>query len=178
MGVSGHRHAPATLPPEKAQYPLYRRLGGPQGWSGRLRKILPQPGIDPRNVQPVASRYTDWAIPSPHLNNIPKISGDTQCSRWWCWGFKFAGILRCVDWKMSAVKWPTLGTLDEAQNYRILESSATAVGEAYMAHSLRKSPENMYILGRFSFVVRTLWALSATKSKQRRMAGCEWNVNL
>jgi hypothetical protein len=27
--VSGQRHAPATLPPEKTRYPLYRRLVGP-----------------------------------------------------------------------------------------------------------------------------------------------------
>ena len=51
------------LPPEKTQYPLYRRLGGLQGRSGKVRKILPPPGFDPRNFQPVASRYTDWAIP-------------------------------------------------------------------------------------------------------------------
>jgi hypothetical protein len=37
-------------------------LGGPQGRSGRVRKISPAPGFDPRTVQPVASRYTDWAI--------------------------------------------------------------------------------------------------------------------
>ena len=27
-----------TLPPEKTRYPLYRRLGGPQGRSGRAEK--------------------------------------------------------------------------------------------------------------------------------------------
>jgi hypothetical protein len=43
---------------------LYRRLGGPQGRSGRLRKISPPPGFDPRTVQPIASRYTDFAIPA------------------------------------------------------------------------------------------------------------------
>ena len=43
------------------QYPLYRRLGGPQGRSGEVGKISPPPGFDPRTVQPVASRYTDWA---------------------------------------------------------------------------------------------------------------------
>jgi hypothetical protein len=37
----GQRHAPAALPPEKTRYPLYRRLGGPQGRSGRVRKISP-----------------------------------------------------------------------------------------------------------------------------------------
>ena len=40
---------------------LYRRLGGPQGRSGRVRKISLPPGFDPRAVQPVASRYIDWA---------------------------------------------------------------------------------------------------------------------
>jgi hypothetical protein len=61
-GVGGQRQAPAALPPRMAQYPLYRGLGGPQGRSGQVRKISPPPRFDPRTVQPVASRYTDWAI--------------------------------------------------------------------------------------------------------------------
>jgi len=64
-GVGGQRHDPAALPSGKTPYPLYRRMGGPQGRSGRVRKISPSPGIDPRTVQPVASPYTDWAIPAP-----------------------------------------------------------------------------------------------------------------
>ena len=60
MGVGGQRHAPAAFSPGKTRYPLYRRLGGPQGWSGRGQKISPPPGFDPRTVQLVASRYTDW----------------------------------------------------------------------------------------------------------------------
>ena len=53
-------HAPTALPPKKeTRYPLYRRLDKPQGRSGRVRKILPPPGLDPRTVQPVASRYTN-----------------------------------------------------------------------------------------------------------------------
>jgi len=55
MEVGGQRHAPAALPPGKTQYPLYRRLGGPQSWSGQARKISPPPGFYPRNVQHVAS---------------------------------------------------------------------------------------------------------------------------
>ena len=31
---------------------LYRRMCGPQSRSGRVRKISPQPGFDPRTVQP------------------------------------------------------------------------------------------------------------------------------
>ena len=65
MGVGGQSHTPAALHPGKTRYPLYRWLGGPQGQSGRVRKILPPPGFDPGTFQPVASRYTDWAIPAP-----------------------------------------------------------------------------------------------------------------
>jgi hypothetical protein len=50
-----------SLTPGKIRYPLYRRLGGPQGWSGQVRKISSPPGFDPRTVQPLASRYTDYA---------------------------------------------------------------------------------------------------------------------
>jgi hypothetical protein len=37
---SGQHHAAAALPLGKTRYPLYRRLGGPQGRSGRLRKVF------------------------------------------------------------------------------------------------------------------------------------------
>jgi hypothetical protein len=44
----------------RTRYPLYRRLGGPQGRSGQVRKILPPPGFDPQTVQPVASCHTGY----------------------------------------------------------------------------------------------------------------------
>ena len=47
-----------TLPTRKSRYPFYRRLSGPQGWSGRAENIVPT-GIRARTVQPVVSRYTD-----------------------------------------------------------------------------------------------------------------------
>ena len=62
MGVCGQSQAPAALPPRKTGYPLYKGLGRPQGWSGRVRKILPSLEFDPRPVQSVATRYTDYAI--------------------------------------------------------------------------------------------------------------------
>ena len=43
-------HALAALPPGKNPYPLYRRLGRPQGRSGRVRKISPPSGFDPWTV--------------------------------------------------------------------------------------------------------------------------------
>jgi hypothetical protein len=38
MGVGGQHHGPAALPPGKTRYPLYRRLGGPQGRAGQKKK--------------------------------------------------------------------------------------------------------------------------------------------
>jgi hypothetical protein len=49
-----------TLTSGKTRYPLYRRLGGPQGQSGRAENLA-LPGFDPRTVPLVVSRYTDWA---------------------------------------------------------------------------------------------------------------------
>ena len=54
---------------KKTQYSLYRRLCGPQGRSGRVRKISSPPGFDPRTVLCVASRYNDYAIPAHNNNN-------------------------------------------------------------------------------------------------------------
>ena len=68
MGVGGQRHAPAALPPGMTRYPLYRRLGGTQGWCGRVLKILPPLGFDPQTVQLVASRYADYPIPAHNSN--------------------------------------------------------------------------------------------------------------
>jgi len=47
-------------PPGKTLYTLYRKLGGPQGRCGRVRKFsAPPPGFDPRTVESVVNRYTD-----------------------------------------------------------------------------------------------------------------------
>ena len=76
MRVGGQRHGPAALPPGKTRYPFYRMPVGPRGRSGRVRKISPPPGFDPRTVQPVGSRYTDYAIPAPSVRHmINKITG-------------------------------------------------------------------------------------------------------
>jgi hypothetical protein len=71
MGVCGQHHAVAVLSPGKTRYRLHRRLGGPHGRSERVRKILPPLGFDPQTVQPVAGRYTDWAIPAPEKHRRP-----------------------------------------------------------------------------------------------------------
>jgi hypothetical protein len=76
LEVSGQLHAPAALPPRKSpRYPLYRKFRGTQSRSGRYGEVkifypteleLPSSLV----VQPVASRYTDWAIQAPTLQPV------------------------------------------------------------------------------------------------------------
>ena len=60
--MGGQRHAPASLPPGKTRYPLYKRLGGPQERCGPVQKISPPPGFDSRTVQPVAMDNAKYKI--------------------------------------------------------------------------------------------------------------------
>jgi len=53
-GVGSASSPGRSLSPGKTRYPLYRRLGWPQAWSGQKRKISPPLGFDPRTVQSVA----------------------------------------------------------------------------------------------------------------------------
>jgi hypothetical protein len=85
MGVGGQRHAPAALPLRMTWYPLYRKLGRPQGRYGLVLKISPPPGFDPRTVQLVASRYTDCAIPAPTTSPIHENIKHWGCLRTCCW---------------------------------------------------------------------------------------------
>ena len=61
---------PHFTPRGKIRYLFYRRLGGPQDRSGRAENLVPT-GIRSRTVQPVVSRYTDWAT-RPTRNNVRK----------------------------------------------------------------------------------------------------------
>jgi hypothetical protein len=91
--VGGQHHDPASVSPGKTRHPLYRRLGGPQGRSGRVRKISLPPGLDTRTIQPVASRYTDWANPA-HLQNQ---------SDPWRKGKFLKNVVACIPFQHSAI---------------------------------------------------------------------------
>jgi hypothetical protein len=80
--VGGQRHAPAALPLEKTRYPLYRRLVGHQSRPGQVRKISPPPRFDPRTVQPVARRYTDYPGSVLPWDNKRKWRASSALCKW------------------------------------------------------------------------------------------------
>jgi len=65
MEVGSQAHIPAVMP--QGKWPGTRYV---EGWVGlkvaldRCKKSRPPPGFDPQTVQPVASRYTLYAIPT------------------------------------------------------------------------------------------------------------------
>jgi len=63
MGLVINATTRPLYPRKDTGYQLCRKLGGLQSWVGRMQKISLPPGFDPRTVQPVASRYTDYSIP-------------------------------------------------------------------------------------------------------------------
>ena len=63
-------------PPGKTRYPLYRRLGGPQGRSGRVRKFLP-PAWIPSPDRPARSESL-YRLSYRGPSNISKLT-ESRC---------------------------------------------------------------------------------------------------
>ena len=105
--VGGQRHAPASLPLGRAQYPLYRRLGGFQGRSGRVRKIPPPPAFDSRTVQPVASCYTDCVIAAHLTTEIRSEKCVVRRFR------RCTNVMNCTDTNLETWHWLCL-VMDES----------------------------------------------------------------
>ena len=65
MGVRGQRHVPAAFAPGKCPVPILQKAGWAPGpvWIG-AENLTPS-GIRSPDLQPVASRYADYAFPAP-----------------------------------------------------------------------------------------------------------------
>jgi hypothetical protein len=72
--MCGQRHAPAALPPGMTRYPLYRRLGGLQGRSGRVGKPRPYRHLitGPSEVD------TDCAVTTHYVPYLNKFNMDCR----------------------------------------------------------------------------------------------------
>ena len=80
-----------TLPPGKTRYPLYRRLGGPQGRSGRAENLAPHTcNVCGRNL---ITRLTSSASPRVDISSTWKVGQKRRVS---------LPLLRC-----SPSAWPS-----------------------------------------------------------------------
>ena len=82
---------PAALSPGKTRYPLYRRLGGPQGRSGRVRKISPpRTGIRSPDRRARSESLYRLSYPGSHINQPCKQHNthSSVCTEYiyWCIG--------------------------------------------------------------------------------------------
>jgi len=64
-------------------YPLCRRLGGSQGRCAWVQKISLPLGFVCWTVQPLASPYTDWAVPA-HTTFLVQNIIEAHIMRYWC----------------------------------------------------------------------------------------------
>ena len=85
--VDGQRHAPAAFTSGKDPVPIVQEAGWAPGPVWKYAENLASPGFNPRTFQPVASRYTDYAIPAPiSVSDVSKIwkvyGGNLQMEFW------------------------------------------------------------------------------------------------
>jgi len=79
-GEGSASHPGCSLPLGKTRYPLYRRLGGPQGRSGQVRKISPPIGI--RSLDRPARRQSLYRLHYPDMGVCLTVNEENINVRW------------------------------------------------------------------------------------------------
>jgi hypothetical protein len=158
-----------SLTPGKTRYPLYRRLGGVQVWSGQMRKISPPLRLDSRTVHPVVSHYAEWATQptSKYMEwiNIVRLVGVIRevCDNWRMHGMEYFRKPTCACMRLESslinIYWDgiclkrmkcailyTMYFLLKTYIFRLIQSDFYAV----WCHNLRTTEmifTKLYILG-------------------------------
>jgi hypothetical protein len=81
---------PGRINPRKDPVFIVKKAGWAPGPVWRGAEYLDPPGFDSRTVQPVASHYTDWAIPTPHICHylVEWYEGESIINRTVCFIFR------------------------------------------------------------------------------------------
>ena len=128
-----------TSPLGKTRYPFCRRLGGTQGRSGQAENLVPT-GIRSRTVQPVVSRYTDWATrPTVNTNKDFQNTGRDNIN---CIFFQHWTVGRCCElWR----KPPKLELTNSTQRSPSLKANISQLVKKFPAfYGTRKLINRFY----------------------------------
>jgi hypothetical protein len=95
---------PAALPLRKTRYPFDRTLGGSHSWSGRVRKISPPSGFDPRTVLQIRTSLKDFSelAHPPLISRALKVKMRILTSSW-----------RAYNWQQFVTKLETEAALEQ-----------------------------------------------------------------
>ena len=106
-GVRGQRHAPAAIyPRERAGTHCTGGWVGPSAGLNRCGKSRPPPEFDPRTVQPVASRYTNYPTWPTFKNKLYRNSPPSDCHLYSAEVNLGGCRLKHDRWTKVSVKWP------------------------------------------------------------------------
>jgi hypothetical protein len=93
-------------PGKEIRYPFYSSFCGPRVRSGRVGRILSSLKFKPRTVQRVASRYTDWAIPTAATGGNPVAVNKYIIYKITAPTYIYICILKFVKVMNSCLFWP------------------------------------------------------------------------
>ena len=114
---------PRPLHPGKDPVPMVQETGWAPGpvWTGAKNLAHLHTGFDSRTVQPVASRYTGWAIPAPELYIFVSFAGVWPICLYVLWNQKaaFTHSRHCSAFSHSSVTSDIL----TSRRYRILQAN-------------------------------------------------------
>ena len=112
-------------PGKEIRYPSYRRLGGPQGRSGREREISPPAGIlSPDRPARSESLYR-LSYPGPHMHVTNAITRGTEISHS-CYTVRIPLYTKCTDILHKAEHCPFCFSEIAAQNFGSLNRQRLA----------------------------------------------------
>jgi hypothetical protein len=109
-------------PVKETRHPSYRRLGRTRGRSRRVQKITHLPGFDLRTVQPVASRYTDYAILAACICGVRLNYCTVDCNS--MWNITYLMLYPCA-WFWTLLMSAVSSVPDVSVMFTVLNSDST-----------------------------------------------------
>ena len=158
---------------------MYTRLGWPKGRSGQVQKISTPLGFNPRTVQPVASRYTDYATWPTCQHTIPTLCSLRQgrgcgvCTSCTC-NYCFEGVPPFFSWTQSNIIFFYQNMYHMEKGYMFFWHQPYNINNSLAA--LENTPCNQTIPVWFTHSPVTHWKWLATDKAQSNVSRSEIHI--